>query len=149
MGIYHQGGIVPMQNHIANLENVGQVLWWKTYPPPIWLLDGKNDYINTKDLMGMSGDRMVQEVLAVSPCSTAANQPNATFLVVPASATYIDELIVGDKTQGIVLEEKWRYQRHLNLDDLDFGRDGVVSTLRRVVGRRGLVLWQVSRQCKG
>jgi len=149
MGTYHQGGVVPMQSHIANVDNVSQVLWWKTYPPPIWLLDGKNECINTHDLMGISGDRMIQEVLAAVPCSTSAIQPNATFLVAPASAAYIHELIVAsDKPQGLVLEEKWRYQRHLNLDDIDFGGDGILPTLRRVVGRRGLVLWQVSRQCK-
>jgi len=148
MGVYHQGGVVPMQSHIANLDNVSQVLWWKTYPPPIWLLDGKNECINTKDLMGMSGDRMVQEMLKAVSCSTSAIQQNATFLVAPASATYINEFISGGQTQGLVLEEKWRYQRHLNLDDIDFGGDGVVPTLHRVIGRRGLVLWQISRRCK-
>ena len=148
MGVYHQGGVVPMQSHIANLDNVSQVFWWKTYPPPIWLLDGKNEYINTKDLMGMSGDGMVQEMLAAVPCPTSAIQQNTTLLVAPASATYIDELIASNKTHGLVLEEKWRYRRHLNLDDIEFGRDGLVPTLRRVVGRRGLVVWQVSRRCR-
>ena len=40
------------------------------------------------------------------------------------------------------------FRRHLNLDDMDFGDDGVVETLRRVVGRRGLGIWKVERICE-
>ena len=40
------------------------------------------------------------------------------------------------------------FRRHVNLDDLDFGDDGVVETLKRVVGRRGLGLWRVERICE-
>jgi phosphatidylinositol glycan class Z len=39
------------------------------------------------------------------------------------------------------------FRRHVNLDDMDFGGDGVVNTLRRVVGRRGLGVWKVDRIC--
>ena len=31
---------------------------------------------------------------------------------------------------------------------MDFGDDGVVETLRRVVGRRGLGIWKVERICE-
>ena len=51
--------------------------------------------------------------------------------------------------QTFVFEEIWRYGRHLNLDDLDIGEDGVWATLGRVVGRRGLVIWKVRRVCVG
>lgn len=40
------------------------------------------------------------------------------------------------------------YKKHVNLDDMDFGDDGVVDTLMRVVGRRGLGVWRVERECK-
>ena len=39
------------------------------------------------------------------------------------------------------------YRRHINLDDLDFGDDGVLPTLERVIGRRGLGVWKVDRLC--
>ncbi len=39
------------------------------------------------------------------------------------------------------------FRRHVNLDDLDFGDDGVRPTLERVVGRRGLGVWKVDRIC--
>lgn len=41
------------------------------------------------------------------------------------------------------------FRRHLNLDDMDFGDDGVIPTLSRVVGRRGLGVWRVERVCDG
>jgi phosphatidylinositol glycan class Z len=43
--------------------------------------------------------------------------------------------------------ELWRYRQHIGLDDLDFGDDGVWPTLERVVGRRGLVAWDVRQAC--
>ena len=46
------------------------------------------------------------------------------------------------------MEEVKRWNNHLNLDDLDFGGDGGVwNEIWRVVGRRGLVLWRVERDC--
>ena len=35
----------------------------------------------------------------------------------------------------------------IGLDDLEFGDDGVWPTLERVIGRRGLIVWRVSRDC--
>lgn len=39
------------------------------------------------------------------------------------------------------------YRQHVNLDDMDFGDDGVWNTLSRVVGRRGLGVWRVESLC--
>ena len=39
------------------------------------------------------------------------------------------------------------YRKHINLDDIDFGDDGVLPTIRRVVGKRGLGVWRVEREC--
>ena len=53
MGVYHQGGIVPVQMNIAKTnETVSHAFWWKTYSPPTWLLNGKNEELQTVDLMG-------------------------------------------------------------------------------------------------
>lgn len=37
--------------------------------------------------------------------------------------------------------------QHINLDDLDFGEDGILPTLSRIVGRRGLGIWRVEKIC--
>lgn len=151
MGTFHQGGVVPMQIHIAEQEEIRYVFWWKSYSPPIWLLDGKANIIKTTDLMGMQKEAMVQELLASVNCQL--KDRTGVYLVAPNSATYLDKFIRPLNSTGepryhdIYLDERWRYRRHLNLDDLDFGDSGVVSTIGRVVGRRGLVLWEVGIRC--
>ena len=153
MGTYHQGGVVPMQLHIETMDNVKHVFWWKSYSPPLWLLDGKIESMTTTDLMGMQKESMVQELANVVSCSVKQEQRQGIYLVAPHSATYLDQFVVPEnetsKVGELYLREKWRYSQHLNLDDLDFGDDGVVPTLKRVVGRRGLVLYEVQVMCKG
>jgi phosphatidylinositol glycan class Z len=153
MGTYHQGGVVPMQIQIGTMDNVTHVYWWKTYSPPIWILDGKNTDLETTDLMGMQKEAMVQELLASVTCASKTRE--GVYLVAPGSATFVDKYIRDTKSNStpprfhdLYLEERWRYDRHLNLDDLDFGDDGIWPTLKRVVGRRGLVLWEVMMRCE-
>jgi GPI mannosyltransferase 4 len=153
MGTYHQGGIVPAQVFLSQQANATQAVWWKTYSPPIWLLNGKNEVLKTHDVMGMKGDLMVRELERLATCDTphgkAAHQ-NGTYLIAPLSATFLDEYIRGasdNHARGIRLDEVWRYSRHLNLDDMDFGDDGVWVTLKRVIGRRGLAVWKVTKDC--
>jgi phosphatidylinositol glycan class Z len=157
MGTYHQGGVVPMQLHIETMDNVNHVFWWKSYSPPLWLLDGKIDSMETTDLMGMQKESMMQELGGQVNCLKKSR--NGVYLAAPYSATYLDKFVRnGTKMEKaaktpkygeLYLEERWRYSKHLNLDDLDFGDDGVLPTLKRVVGRRGLVLWQVKVRCSG
>jgi len=68
-------------------------------------------------------------------------------LIAPASATFLDRFSAQNSTLEIILKERWRYNQHLNLDDLEFAEDGVGATVSRVLGRRGLVLWDVNRRC--
>jgi GPI mannosyltransferase 4 len=158
MGVFHQGGVVPTQMWLESApeaQNVRTVLWWKTYSPPIWLLDGRNGEVATVDLMGMKPDEMVTRVLKEASCRGATNDStNDTFLVAPYSATYLDKYVQagdgGAETQGtgtLILEKTWMSKRHLNLDDMDFGDDGVWPTLHRVVGRRGIVAWKATKDC--
>lgn len=49
--------------------------------------------------------------------------------------------------QGLRLTHLRTYSKHINLDDMDFGDDGLWPTLSRVVGRRGLGVWRVERKC--
>ena len=154
MGIYHQGGVIPAQIWLGQQDKslgVGEVLWWRTYSPPVWLLGGNDYNITTTDLMGMPFDDMKSRVDAgVGRCG---EQGPALGLVAPASSTELDVWTQGKRDfegrreGGLVFEEVWRYGRHLNLDDLDVGEEGLRGTLERVVGRRGLVVWSVRREC--
>lgn len=156
MGVYHQGGIVPVQMHIAGInETVSHAFWWKTYSPPIWLLNGKNEELKTVDLMGMPGDQMLEQVRAALPTCRTRKPPKldkgSVYLVAPRSAYFLNPYkeYLGKTQEDVYLEEVWSYRKHLNLDDMDFGEDGIWKTLGRVIGDRGLVLWRVSRNCWG
>ncbi|KAJ5888943.1 GPI mannosyltransferase 4 [Penicillium taxi] len=162
MGIYHQGGIVPTQlalRSIITANTLAQgikpqpdasVFWWKTYSPPEWLL-GTNatSQVDTFDLMGIPGLEMIQRLNTAVPSCPESSQ---IYLVAPTSATFLDTYTElsspsAPHTPNLQLYRLWSYRQHLNLDDLDFGDDGVLNTLKRVVGRRGLGVYSVRRAC--
>jgi len=146
-GSYHQAGVVPMQDWIGQQSGVAHVLWWKTYSPPRWLLGHENAYASTTDLMGIPGPRMMQELARMVSCTPNANK---TLLVAPSSATFLDTYKATlPSSQLVHLEHLWQVRRHIGLDDLDFGDDGVWPTLQRVIGRRGLDVWRVTADCDG
>jgi phosphatidylinositol glycan class Z len=155
MGIYHQGGIVPGQVFMSNQPDATEAIWWKTYMPPIWLLNGKNEVLRTRDVMGMKGELLLEELEKVATCDTPADrrnseylkESNGTYLIAPASASWLDPYLDNKGLEGLRFREVWRYRKHLNLDDLDFAEDGIWATLSRVVGRRGLVAWRVTKSC--
>lgn len=155
MGVYHQGGIVPTQVFLSKQADATQAIWWKTYSPPIWLLNGKNEVLKTHDVMGMKGPLMLRELHALATCqrlssisAAGSGENEGTYLIAPASATFLD-IYVPQSNSSLQFQEVWRYRQHLNLDDLDFGDDGFWPTLKRVVGRRGLVAWRVTKDCAG
>lgn len=150
MGIYHQGGTVPVQMHLAKTnETVSQVFWWKTYSPPTWLLNGKNEKLKTIDLMGMKGDKMIAKIDEALPACPSHESLKAekgdVYLVAPRSAYFL--LPYRTTQKGVSLEEIWSYRQHLNLDDMDFAEDGFMETVKRVVGDRGLVVYKATRSC--
>ncbi|AEO69144.1 glycosyltransferase family 22 protein [Thermothielavioides terrestris NRRL 8126] len=157
MGVYHQGGIIPAQVFMSKQPDATHAIWWKTYMPPIWLLNGKNEVLRTQDVMGMPGEMLLAELDKLATCDTPADrrsmeylkEKNGTYLVAPLSATWLDPYLPNKGLDGLRFREVWRHQQHLNLDDLDFAEDGVWDTLSRVVGRRGLAIWRVTKSCPG
>ncbi|EFY90757.1 GPI mannosyltransferase, putative [Metarhizium acridum CQMa 102] len=155
MGIYHQGGVVPGQVFMSKQPDATQAIWWKTYTPPIWLLNGKNEVLQTRDVMGLKGDALLTQLTELATCDTPADrrnqeylkEKNGTYLIAPASATWLDPYLSNKGLHGLRFREVWRYRKHLNLDDLDFGDDGIWNTLSRVIGRRGLIAWRVTKSC--
>ncbi|KAJ5756989.1 uncharacterized protein N7511_007171, partial [Penicillium nucicola] len=170
MGVYHQGGVVPTQLAMRDIVSkatgpstpAATVFWWKTYSPPLWLLGPNKDTaganateITTLDLMGTPPLQMISHLdMAVPSCSSSSSSPSTIFLVAPTSAEFLDAYAltastsVTDQSPDIKLLPLWSYRQHLNLDDLDFAEDGVLPTLKRVIGRRGLGVWAVRRSCK-
>jgi phosphatidylinositol glycan class Z len=157
MGVYHQGGIVPAQVFLSKQPDATHAVWWKTYMPPIWLLNGKNEVLETQDLMGIDGKYLLAQLGDSATCDTPADrrnkeylkEKNGTYLVAPLSAKWLDPYLDNKGLVGLRFREVWRHREHLNLDDLDFAEDGVWDTLARVIGRRGLAIWRVTKSCPG
>lgn len=143
MGFYHQTGVMPASMWLGTQDDIAQAFWWKTYSPPRWLLNGRNDIMQTVDLMGRAKDE-----LAPSLCAEPVPASGRRVLVAPESAVWLDQFKGLDPTparEQMTLSAIWSYRRHIHLDDMEFGDDGVWPTLARVVGRRGLSIWEV--QC--
>ena len=189
MGIYHQGGIIPAQLAIPTVIEEADassttIFWWKTYPPPTYLL-GSNPSTGTNSMqmetttipiMGLSTSDMLYKLSNTYPpeatsimCNSKNNAslvPNAVYLVAPLSAHLFDNTSsqslsnrgfnfslrtssapTTSAISHLTLIQKWHYKRHLNLDDIDIVDDGVLGTIRRVIGRRGLAIFQVVPIC--
>ena len=189
MGSYHQAGIVPAQLSLPSLvpqslndthasaHNV-EIFWWKTYPPPTYLLGspppshpktGKPLNISTVPLMGLPQSELVfmlmqhvptcdpslidylsihkqhTEVLVAAPVS-AWRLPDNKY---PDISDFSFQVSFSQPKASLGLRQVAQFRRHVNLDDMDFGDDGVWGTLARVVGRRGLGIWRVERICEG
>ncbi|KAL2825579.1 Alg9-like mannosyltransferase family-domain-containing protein [Aspergillus cavernicola] len=151
-------------NQIAEPQPLSAtVIWWKTYSPPLWLLGDNSSLpldldIETRDLMGKPGPEMINELEKLVPScrskrkgakeakTPGSRQPDAVFLVAPKSVTFLDQFAAPQNSESsFELHEVWTYKQHLSLDDLDFDTDGILPTLRRVIGRRGLGVWLAQR----
>lgn len=157
MGVYHQGGIIPTQVFMSKQPDATKAIWWKTYSPPIWLLNGKNEVLETRDVMSMGREDLFAQLETMATCDTPADrrrleylrEKNGTYLIAPLSATGLDPYLSNKGLDGLRFREVWRYQKHFNFDDLDWGEDGVWNTLNRLIGRRGLAAWRVTKSCPG
>lgn len=124
---------------------MSEVFWWRTYSPPVWLLDGNR--LQVTDLMGLD----VKQMFARLDTGLQDGCHRSVGLVAPRSSTELDYWTTGGKTAeeggGLVFEQVWTYTAHIGLDDLDFAGEGVWRTMERVIGRRGLTVWRVRRRC--
>ncbi len=149
MGVYHQGGIISAQLWLGQQVNsdlgLNEVFWWRTYSPPVWLLGGKE--MLTTDLMGMTSEDMMARISgAIGGCGE--RRPRIVGLVAPLSSVDLEHWIEASHSRGhFSFDRVWKTKQHLNLDDIDFDQDGIRGSIARVVGRRGLVIWKISRLC--
>ncbi|RVX69804.1 hypothetical protein B0A52_06449 [Exophiala mesophila] len=185
MGIYHQGGVIPTQLAVpwlvvhsteatnSTAHNV-EVFWWKTYPPPNFLLGPTPPHpmtsqplnISSVPLMGFPQKELVFMLMQHMPsCDPLLSDRMSMhqvetdiYVVAPLSAWRLEDPYppVDDFSfymefnlppAALTLTNLATYRQHLNLDDMDFGDDGVWNTLSRVVGRRGLGVWRVESLC--
>ncbi|RMZ78601.1 hypothetical protein DV738_g3753, partial [Chaetothyriales sp. CBS 135597] len=167
MGVYHQGGIIPSVLSLPSLippalnathssaHNI-EVFYWKTYPPPNYLLGSpppKNPVTDQKlnislvPLMGIPQSELAFMLMQHFPTCDPGLVDYITLprLVDPIDPSFSIHFLDQRATLGMRSLQVWR--RHVNLDDLDVGEEGVQRTVERVWGHRGLAVWRVERIC--
>lgn len=154
-----------------------EVFWWKTYPPPTHLLgssplthptSGKPLNISTVPLQGLPQSELLfllmQHVATCDPSLIERLSPHSqstdVLVAAPLSAWRLPQDQYPNTSDfsfqveferpdaKLALRNLRTWRQHINLDDLDFGDDGILPTLRRVLGRRGLAVWRVERVCE-
>ena len=156
----HLGAVDPAVL-APSLPPATTVVWWRTYSPPVWLLDGSA--LETVDLMGMPFPQLLTAIAnytgscgetatiergpATESGTAASISPRNILVVAPRSSRELDPYRRGE-VPGWRWEELWTAWQHLNLDDMDWGEDGVAETLGRAVGRKGLTVWRVGKVCQ-
>ncbi|KAG1802573.1 glycosyltransferase family 22 protein [Suillus variegatus] len=138
-GILHQGGVVPSLFHLhplvanASLGTRTNIIYWKTYMPPLHLLgvnerDVATGLVSFVDLAGASQDDFA--------ASLSADDYDRTFLVTPVAMRYtLPPAITG------CMELNQTIFPHLDLDHISESIDaGVLDGLR-------LGLYTLSRNC--
>ncbi|KAJ8102621.1 Alg9-like mannosyltransferase family-domain-containing protein [Lipomyces tetrasporus] len=158
-GIYHQGGIVPAQTlYIGpHASSISDVVWWKTYSPPDWLLGehevgfihrggvrdasnistliatDKQPGIRVWDMMGSHPDVIstLLKALAASALQRTGNDQGDVLLVAPMAAKGLYKF-QDDASFPFYLKLEWMYSRHVNLDDIGVDYDEVMYNRRRL-----------------
>ena len=78
---------------------------------------------------------------------TSESNLSRTFVIAPLSAVPLDESIIDPLPEELALGREWglfpvrKVAFHINLDDVDLNKEGLVETITRVVGRHGLGVW--------
>lgn len=148
MGVYHQGGVVRAQQAIWKLSqrsSIDGVIWWKTYPPPDWILGSQAGKIHVHDLMG--ADAAVLEETIRHSINCVPSTPRKNFLLVMPLSTKELASYFDPQTGPFHVTQAVSFNTHLNLDDMDFPTDGIIATITRVIGRRGLGVFNVHKHC--
>ncbi|KAF8536122.1 Alg9-like mannosyltransferase family-domain-containing protein [Trichophaea hybrida] len=120
-GMYHQAGVVPAQVFLSTTN--------------------ATDVVNTTNLMGAPVTMLLSALEKGADCGGEKEG----YLAAPLSATNLDPLLDASELP-FHLDMVWSTRRHLNMDRLGFGDNGVVDTAKRVIGRRGLGVWRIRRR---
>ncbi|ODQ81597.1 glycosyltransferase family 22 protein [Babjeviella inositovora NRRL Y-12698] len=125
MGVYHQGGVIPVLAHLREENFTGVQIWWRTYSPPEWILGSKSmTILKPESLQGLQAldtgadvlvDLMGAGIEEVNAVLSIAKERFGSVLLVTPVASY------NTNTFSVALDPSWTYAYHLDMDHLDFG----------------------------
>ena len=96
--------------------------------------------------MGADVTVLEQTVRRAIQCVPLTDQ-NHFLLVTPLSTKELTPYLTSHTNNLFHVTQAASIDTHLNLDDLDFPGDGIVATITRVVGKRGLGVFHIHRHC--
>ncbi|ODV78941.1 glycosyltransferase family 22 protein [Suhomyces tanzawaensis NRRL Y-17324] len=127
MGVYHQGGVVPVLDHFhtqykSGLQNTIQV-WWRTYTPPTWILgddrsslqivSGLNytmDVSKSNYVFDTMGSPVEEVKKLLGQLSTSGKK---VYLITPVASFNLN-------FNQQSYNQTYSYDTHLDMDHLDF-----------------------------
>lgn len=140
MGIFHQGGVIPMISNINAEQDLTIDIWWKTYSPPTWLYN--NDILtvsttsivnNIENLDLVQFNVKTNHVVDLKGCdfdlvleaiqNFRINGVKSLRLIVPNSMTSN----VAALNQTYLVTKENSVFPHLDLDHLDSGIQNIIG----------------------
>lgn len=163
-GVYHQGGVVTTQAvHVGpRLVHTSDVVWWRTYSPPEWLLGRNSDQVGFLhrggvddiavirelvaesksftgvriwDMMG-SDEEIVQELIAMIVSDQSKHPDKDIMLVAPLSSSGLYRFL-DNSSLPFHLHLDYSFARHINMDDIgvDYEEARYYKRIEAVDGR--------------
>lgn len=133
MGILHQGGIIPVINHLRNVlilnkNSVSSVqVWWRTYPPPLWLFGDTRGALKTihdlEELEEVSSssnlhlilDCMGSDYSKLLEALNRANQLDVPVYLITPKASFLTLNLI----EAFDIDNTWTFPFHIDLDHLE------------------------------
>ncbi|TFK19879.1 GPI mannosyltransferase 4 [Coprinopsis marcescibilis] len=145
MGAYHQAGIAPATAYINQNTAATDILYWRCYMAPNWLMGPKVRPLDIKDVRSPLED-LIEAIESSGLTCSSRPETKEVYIVAPLDATQLNPL-VNDPTKTWKLEKEWSNRLHIGLDYLDWAGDGVVGTIKKIINLRGMVVWKVNPRC--
>lgn len=162
MGTFHQGGIVPAQTEFSErLSFAENVIWWKTYSPPIWILGKPHGSVNVISPDSDTNDDNVRfapiyrdyveapnrdELMTIVDLMGAPETVVSDVLAMsPASLTYFvapsslvkKSPVLNQLVKNNYLTQVWFTYTHISLDNIDWSDLGASAP--------GLAIWKLDK----
>ncbi|KAI5957655.1 SMP3 [Candida theae] len=115
MGVFHQGGVVPVLNYVRENNLKGTHIWWHTYSPPSWILGSQSAQTIALDELDAGNkdftlvDAMGIDIKQVEASMQRKQEP--VYLITPIASF--------QKFDATKFRPIYNYTYHIDLDHLD------------------------------
>lgn len=116
MGVFHQGGVVPILSYIRENELKGTQIWWHTYSPPPWFLGSHS--VETTSLDGVK--RYDKDYIIIDAMGLDLEQVEASLYKREEPVYLITPIASFHNFNDSRFKPVYNYTYHIDLDHLDW-----------------------------